>query len=57
MAHYITSGPISPDQRHHMVAEAAYFMAEHRGFIGDLSIEDWLVAEQQVDTMLSERDV
>ncbi len=43
------------EERNRMVAEAAYFIAEHRGFIGGSSLEDWLAAEAQVDTMLSRR--
>jgi hypothetical protein len=36
-----------------MIAEAAYYRAQSRGFEGDHRLEDWLVAEQQVRTQLS----
>ncbi len=35
--------------RHAMIAEAAYFLAEKRGFAGGLEEEDWLAAEKLVD--------
>ena len=44
--------PHQPDW-HRMIAEAAYFRAQHRGFEGDHRLEDWLAAEQQVRTQLS----
>jgi hypothetical protein len=42
----------SEDQRNHMVAEAAYFLAEHRGFDGGDPVADWLQAEAEVDARL-----
>lgn len=39
---------LPPDQRHRMIAEAAYFRAERRGFQGGCPIEDWLVAEREI---------
>jgi len=38
---------------HRMIAEAAYHLAEKRGFAGDHSLEDWLAAEQQVRHLIS----
>ncbi len=46
------SGAVSPKARNRMVAEAAYYIAEHRGFAKGSPLEDWLVAEAQVNTML-----
>jgi hypothetical protein len=47
--------PVIPDmgeeQRLHMIAEAAYFVAEHRGFDGGDPVQDWLVAESEIDTL------
>jgi hypothetical protein len=43
---------IDPEQRRAMVAEAAYFCAERRGFEPGHEIEDWLAAESQIDTVL-----
>ena len=42
----------SPEQRHLMIEEAAYFRAEHRGFQGGSPIEDWLAAKADIDRML-----
>jgi hypothetical protein len=36
-----------------MIAEAAYFLAEKRGFVGGHSLDDWLAAEQQVKRVIS----
>ena len=44
--------PQQPDW-HRMIAEAAYYRAESRGFQGDHRLEDWLAAEQQVKQELS----
>ncbi len=35
-----------------MIAEAAYYLAEKRNFIGEHSLDDWLAAEQQVKETL-----
>ncbi|HEY9199880.1 MAG TPA: DUF2934 domain-containing protein [Gammaproteobacteria bacterium] len=40
-----------PAQRQHMIAEAAYFLAEHHGFGGD-PLQDWLTAEAEIDSWL-----
>ena len=39
--------------RQHMIAEAAYFIAEHRGFAAGDEIGDWLQAEREVDTLIT----
>jgi hypothetical protein len=44
---------VSDDQRLSMIAEAAYFKAEKRGFAGGNPVEDWLAAESEVDALLS----
>ena len=36
-----------------MIAEAAYYRAEKRGFRGDRSLDDWLTAEQQMRQVIS----
>ena len=43
---------ITPEERHRMVAEAAYYRAEQHGFNPDRHMEDWLAAEAEVDNML-----
>ena len=44
-----TSTGISQEQREHMIAEAAYYIAEHRQFQGGDPIRDWLQAEDEID--------
>jgi hypothetical protein len=46
------SGAVLPEARNRMVAEAAYYIAEHRGFAKGSPLEDWLAAEAQINTML-----
>jgi hypothetical protein len=44
---------ISPEDRHHLIEVAAYFVAERRGFHGASSHEDWLQAEMEIDAMIA----
>ena len=46
-AHKVSSG-----QRRQMIAEAAYFRAEQRGFDSGDPVEDWMAAEAEVDARL-----
>jgi hypothetical protein len=41
-----------PVQRHTMIAEAAYFRAERRGFEPGHELEDWLGAESELERAL-----
>lgn len=41
------------EDRRRMVAEAAYYHAEHRGFQGGDINDDWYRAEAEIDAMLS----
>ena len=51
-----TSGKTpTPAERAKMVADAAYFLAQKRGFGGGKEREDWLTAEKQVDDLLKKR--
>jgi hypothetical protein len=36
-----------------MIAEAAYYLAQKRGFTGENALDDWLAAEQQVREVIS----
>jgi len=36
-----------------MIAEAAYYLAQKRGFPGEHALDDWLAAEQQVRDVIS----
>jgi hypothetical protein len=40
------------EDRHALIAEAAYFRSQHRGFAPGHEIEDWLAAEEEVDQRL-----
>jgi hypothetical protein len=53
------SNPFDPPQEpewHRMISEAAYYLAEKRGFAGERSLDDWLAAEQQVRQILRQSD-
>lgn len=39
--------------RNHMIARAAYFRAERRGFIEGSELQDWLEAESEIDSMIA----
>lgn len=43
---------ISADERQRMIAEAAYFHALERGFTGGSSLDDWLMAEREINRLL-----
>jgi len=45
-----------PEQRAALIAEAAYFRAEKRGFAPGHDTEDWLAAESEVDARLLKAD-
>ena len=44
---------LSREGRSGMIAQAAYFRAERRGFAPGQELEDWVAAEQEVDRLLS----
>lgn len=43
---------VALEQRGALIAEAAYFRAEKRGFAPGHELEDWLTAEAEVDDRL-----
>ncbi len=47
---------ISQDDRDVMIREAAYYLAEKRGFQGDPH-DDWVEAEKQVDAQLAGKNI
>lgn len=49
-----TGAEISQADRERMIAEAAYFRAQARGFQGD-PLEDWLAAEAEINRTLPPR--
>lgn len=44
---------VRPEERYRMIAEAAYFRAQRRGFVGGDPVQDWLEAEAEIDRMLA----
>ena len=42
---------VSEDERRGMIAEAAYYLAQQRGFTGGDPTSDWLQAEAQINHM------
>ena len=45
-----------PEDRLEMIAEAAYYRAEKRGFEPGHEVEDWLAAETAVDATIKRGD-
>lgn len=43
---------LAPEQRQQLVAQAAYFIAERRGFAPGNELEDWLQAEAEIEALL-----
>jgi len=43
---------VSAEERQRMIAEAAYFRAQQRGFSGGDPLDDWLAAERQINQVL-----
>ena len=46
--------PVSHEERWRMVAEAAYYIAQRRGFVGGDPNADWAEAEAEVDARLKQ---
>ena len=46
------SRPVTTEERHRMIAEAAYYRALHRGFSDGSAEDDWIQAEQEVNRTL-----
>lgn len=51
--HEARSGGVSPEERHAMIAVAAYYLAEARGFAPGREVEDWLRAERAIAELLA----
>lgn len=43
---------VSEDTRRQMIEQSAYLRAERRGFAAGGEVEDWLLAEAEVDALL-----
>lgn len=46
---------VDAQQRAAMIAEAAYYRAEKRGFAGGDPVADWLSAEAEIDALIAKR--
>jgi hypothetical protein len=44
---------IDPQVRHDLISQAAYFRAQRRAFAPGHELDDWLAAQQEVDTALT----
>lgn len=45
-------GANSPEERQRLIATAAYYRAERRGFAPGCELEDWCAAEAEIDQRL-----
>jgi hypothetical protein len=45
---------VDSDIRHAMIAQAAYFRAERRGFEDGSQLDDWFEAEREISRILDE---
>ena len=48
--------PPTESDWHRMISEAAYFLAEKRGFAAGRTLDDWLEAELKVKDVLAGRE-
>lgn len=53
-ASFFNSHPMDGKQRRELIAVAAYFRAERRGFAPSAEWDDWFQAEIEIDTQLQE---
>ena len=51
-----STGSLWQEIRLQMIAEAAYYRAEHRGFAAGEALQDWLEAEKEIDQRLKGGD-
>jgi hypothetical protein len=54
--HLDTAAEVTQDQREQMIAEAAYYIAEHRHFEGGDPLSDWLQAQSDIDSNIKHND-
>ena len=46
---------VTREERYRMICETAYYRAQKRNFKGGDAVQDWLVAEKEVDSRLTNR--
>lgn len=49
------TAPPAPEHRQEMIAIAAYYLAERRGFSPGGAESDWFSAERMIDNMLADQ--
>ena len=49
----LDSTGVSSEEKHQLIAKAAYFRAERRSFVSGYELEDWLDAEAEIEKILS----
>ncbi|MCM2323180.1 MAG: DUF2934 domain-containing protein [Oligoflexia bacterium] len=49
-----TSRTMTPEKRQQLIAEAAYFRAERRGFQNGSPQQDWIEAEAEINRLLNQ---
>lgn len=49
----VKKNTVTHEERYCMIATAAYFRAEQRGFSGGYEMADWIAGEAQIDAKLS----
>jgi hypothetical protein len=47
---------MDPTRRHVMIAEAAFYISQARGFTPSQELDDWLAAEREIEQRLSNPD-
>jgi hypothetical protein len=53
-AEHAPEGAVGDTERGRMIAEAAYYRAQKRGFAPGADLEDWLAAEREIDALARE---
>ena len=48
------TNPNAESERQHMIREAAYYLAQKRGFFGGDPVSDWIAAESEIETRLGQ---
>ena len=46
------SRELAPEERQQLIAQAAYFIAERRGFVPGNELDDWLQAEAEIEARI-----
>lgn len=52
----VSAAHIDPSHRHVMISEAAFYIAQSRGFTPSQEVDDWLAAEREIEQLLSNPD-